>query len=207
MAGALALLVLLAVGPLAQEFEPARALPEDDPRLFEFEAGGYSYRVAATGNGRGTKGKGRPRLFNLRLEGRDSITRLLFSGYGDDLLLLCEVWDGEKGGAFVARLEQPSMRALWKLAVLTPSVGPTLREGRRLYLTGRGFVALLDLDTGQYEWHHEDLYESEGPGTFGAFERPVVERGDVLFRDRPVYNGPARTIVVNRKTGHIVRVE
>ena len=206
MRGTLFLILLFAVGVRAQEFERAREEPGGGPVAFVFESSGYSYHVTSNGNGRRVRG-GRTRLFNLRLDGRDAITRIYFSKYKDDLLLLCEVSDGEKRGAFAARLEQPSMRARWKLPVLSPSIGPTLREGARLYLTGRGFVALLDLDKGEYLWHHEDLFESRGPDSFAGFERPEPGGREVLFRERPVYNGPARAVVVDRKTGKILRVE
>ena len=208
MRATLAFVVVLvsAVAACAQEFEPAREVRQGGLAAFEFELSGYSYRVAANGNGRRVKGA-RVRPFNLRMEGKDVITRLSFSKFKDDLLLLCEMSDGVSGEGFVARLEQPSMRARWKLAVLSPTAGPTLREGARLYLTGKGFVALLDIEQGQYLWHHEDLYGYAGPESFAGFERPVVAGRDVLFRERPVYNGPARTVVVNKKTGRIVRVE
>jgi len=203
---AVVLLLICAAGARSQEFERAREVPAGGLAAFEFELSGYSYRVAANGNGRRVKGK-RVRPFNLRLEGKDAITRLSFSKFKDDLLLLCEVSDGESGEGFVARLEQPSMRARWKLAVLSPTAGPTLREGAWFYLTGKGFVALLDIESGQYVWHHEDLYGHAGPESFAAFERPVVAGREVLFRERPVYNGPARAVVVDKKTGAIVRVE
>lgn len=206
MRGTLALVLLFAATAGAQEFGRAREVPGGGPVAFEFELSGYSYHVTSNGNGRRVKG-GRRRLFNLRLEGRDSITRLHFSKFKDDLLLLCEVSDGEQQGAFAARLEQPSMRARWKLAVPSTSLGPTLREGPRLYLTGRGFVALLDVDRGEYLWQHEDLYGNRGPRSFEAFERPERAGREVLFRERPVYNGPARTVVVDGKTGKLVRVE
>ncbi|HLM57732.1 MAG TPA: hypothetical protein VK422_16620 [Pyrinomonadaceae bacterium] len=206
MRGTLALVLLFAVTAGAQEFERAREAPGGGPAAFEFELSGYSYHVASNGNGRRAKG-GRARPFNLRLEGRDSITRLRFSKFKDDLLLLCEVSDGERQGAFAARLEQPSMRARWKLAVPSSSIGPALREGQRLYLTGRGFVALLDVDQGAYVWQHVDLHGRRGPGSFEAFERPERAGREVLFRERPVYNGPARTAVVDNKTGRLVRVE
>lgn len=206
MRGTLALILLFAATAGAQEFGRAREVPGGGPVAFEFELSGYAYHVASNGNGRRVKGA-RTRPFNLRLRGRDSITRLHFSKFKDDLLLLCEVSDGERGGAFAARLEQPSMRARWKLDVPSASIGPTLREGPRLYLTGRGFVALLDVDGGEYLWQHEDLYGSRGPRSFESFGPTERAGREVLFRERPVYNGPARTVVVDGKTGKIVRIE
>lgn len=179
-----------------------------DRSAFEFEAGGFSYRVAANGNGRRMKGD-KTRRFNLRLDGRDYIERVLFTEYEGDLLLVCELNDGETGGGLVTRLEQPSMRALWKQQLPAFNVGEPLREGHNLYVTGLGFVGKLDLRTGEYVWYHDDLYDTHAPATakaFNSFELPQLSGDTVLFRDRPVY-GTRKTLVVNKKTGKIVRVE
>jgi hypothetical protein len=179
---------------------------------FEFEAGGFSYHVAANGNGRRTKGD-KTRRFNLRLDGPYFIEGLRFAVYEGDLLLACELNDGEAAGGLVVSLEQPSMRALWRQPVPAFNLGEPLREGRHLYLTGIGFVAKLDLRTGEYVWQHEDLHSDAevaragvSPDDFNSFERPELAGDTVLFRARPVYNQP-RTLVVDRKTGKIIRIE
>ncbi|HEX8501688.1 MAG TPA: hypothetical protein VF659_13975 [Pyrinomonadaceae bacterium] len=179
---------------------------------FEFKAGGYFYHIAANGNGRGLRGE-KTRLFNLRLDGRDYIEGLRFSVYEGDLLLLCELFDGETHAGVVMRVEQPSMRALWRSLVPAPEVGEPLRDGHDLYVTGAGFVARLDLRTGRYFWQHGDLGAGEADGTgvvldrpFNSFETPRVEGDAVLFRERPVYNQP-RTAVFKRKTGKLIRIE
>lgn len=179
---------------------------------FEFEAGGFSYHVAANGNGRRTKGS-KTRRFNLRFDGPDFMEDLRFAVYEGDLLLACELNDGDAAGGLVVRLEQPSMRALWRQPVPSFNLGEPLREGRHLYLTGMGFVAKLDLRTGEYVWQHKDLYRDAGlvragasPDDFNSFETPELAGETVLFRARPVYNR-RRTLVVNKKTGKIIRIE
>lgn len=179
---------------------------------FEFEAGGFSYHVAANGNGRRTKGD-RTRRFNLRLDGPYFIEGLRFAVYEGDLLLACELNDGEAAGGLFVSLGQPSMRAHWRRPVTTFNLGEPLREGRHLYLTGLGFVAKLDLRTGEYAWRHEDLHDDAevaragvSPDDFNSFETPELAGETVLFRARPVYNR-RRTLVVDRKTGKIIRIE
>lgn len=203
----------------APEFRRASKTSADsapDAAAFEFEAGGFKYHVVANGNGRRTKGE-RVRRFNLRLDGRDYVEGLRFAVYEGDLLLVCELYDGETRTGLVALLEQPSMRALWSSPVPAAAVGEPLRDGHSLYLTAFGFVARLDLRTGEYLWHHEEL-DGAHPGRgaaparpeaappFNSFETPELSRDAVLFRERPVYN-PPRTLVVDKKTGKILRIE
>jgi hypothetical protein len=75
-------------------------------------------------------------------------------------------------------------------------------------VTGKGFVGKLDLRTGTYLWQHADLDGGGGgePKPLGAFDEPELKGDAVLFRERPVYN-PHRTLVIDRKSGKILRVE
>jgi len=189
-----------------------RAESRQGSAAFEFEAGGFSYHIAANGNGRRTKGN-KTRRFNLRFDGPDFMEGLRFAVYEGDLLFACELNDGEAAGGLVVRLEQPSMRALWRQPVPTFNLGEPLREGHNLYLTGLGFVARLDLRTGEYVWQHDALTKDvDAPrggvslGDFNSFETPELAGETVLFRERPVYNR-RRTLVVNKKTGEIIRIE
>ena len=197
-------------------FGRARVVRVEKPSgstAFEFEAGGFSYHIADNGNGRRTKGN-KIRRFNLRFDGPDFMEGLRFAVYEGDLLLACELNDGDAAGGLFVRLEQPSMRALWRQPVPTFNLGEPLREGSSLYLTGLGFVAKLDLRTGEYVWEHEDLYRDAevaraggaSPDDFNSFETPELAGETVLFRARPVYNR-RRTLVFNKKTGKLIRIE
>ncbi|HJQ34422.1 MAG TPA: hypothetical protein VJ866_19740 [Pyrinomonadaceae bacterium] len=219
------------------EFQLAAGTPAEAPAAFEFESGGFSYHVAANGNGRRVKGD-RTRRYNLHLNGGESIRRLYFTEYGDDLLLLCEVDGGEAGpSVFITRLEQPSMRALWRQSAPTGGV-EVLRRGGTLYLGGAGFVARLELKNGAYVWQHRDRREAaaeEGGDRDSddrdsdreADDRESVKRREAEALIPPgryapaevtgdtVVFGPARgsaeqgakTVRVNSKTGRIVSVE
>ena len=194
-------------------FRRARRVGADvtpDRAAFEFEASGFSYHVGANGSGRRTKGD-RTRRFNLHLDGRDFIEGVRFTLYEGDLLVVCDLNDGETRAGLVARLEQPSMRALWRQRVPAPEVGEPLRDGHALYVTGAGFVARIELRTGEYDWQHEDLGGDDAGGggaaqPFAAFETPELAGDAVLFRERPVYNR-RRAVVVKKKTGEIIRIE
>jgi hypothetical protein len=191
-------------------FQEARAVNGNatpDPEAFEFEMNGFAYHISANGNGRRTKGK-RVRGFNLHLDSGESAARLLYTESDGDLLLLLHTNIAGAGVGFVTRLGQPSMRGLWRQRIPVPDVGHPLRDGGHLYVTGKGFVGGLDLRTGAYLWQHADLNDGRGdePKPLGAFDEPALDGDAVLFRERPVYN-PRRTLVVNRKTGKILRVE
>ena len=208
-----------ALGPRAcpgQAPNPSRVFQEavqpdegaaPDRRTFEFELRGFAYHFSAYGNGRRTKGT-KTRGFNLRLDPGETVTRAFYTECEGDLLLLLHTQVAGAGAGFVTRLEQPSMRGLWRQRIPAPDVGEPLREGVHLYVSGRGFVGKLDLRTGVYLWQHDNLEDRRGdePKPLGAFEAPALDGDAVLFRERPVYN-PRRTLAVNRKTGEVIRVE
>jgi hypothetical protein len=189
-------------------FQEARAVGDAaPPEAFEFEMNGFAYHVKTNGNGRRAKGK-RVRGFNLRLDGGETISKLLYSEFEGDLLLLLHTEIGGVGLGFVTRLEQPSMRGLWRQRVPSGDVGRPLRDGPHLYVTGEGFVGQLDLRTGGYAWQHDDLEVGRGPEPkpLHAFDAAVLDGDAVLFRERPVYN-PRRTLVLEKKSGRVIRVE
>jgi hypothetical protein len=189
-------------------FQEARAVNGNATSdAFEFEMKGFAYHVSANGNGRRTKGK-KTRVFNLRLDRGESVSRAFYSEFEGDLLLLLHTNVAGVGLGFVTRLEQPSMRGLWRQRIPASDVGEPLRDGHNLYVTGMGFVGKLDLRTGEYAWLHDDLEEVRGggPEALHAFDEPELDGDAVLFRERPVYN-PRRTLVIDRKSGDIIRVE
>lgn len=199
-------------------FERAAQVPEPsaennaEPEAFEFERSGHRYRVTANGAGRRAKigqenRAARPRLFNLWLEGADRITRLYFAEYEGNLLLACEVSDGQSGGGFVARLEQPSMRTLWRAQLPAAGLGPPLRDGGDLYLTGGGFAAKLALKTGLFVWEHPRLPARAGEGTFASLSPPELSGDAAVFREAGVSGRPPKTLRVHRKTGKILGIE
>jgi hypothetical protein len=200
-----------AQAPPSKTFQQVVGTPPGAPAAFEFELNGFSYHVAANGNGRRTKGD-KTRRFNLRLDTHEEIRRLSFSEYEGDLLLLCEFADADGGACAVQRLEQPSMRARWKQHAPSSGVN-ALREDGSLYLAGRGFVARLDLRTGEYVWRHggsnddedEELKEIIPPGFYAA---PEVSGDTVTFReDQNLNKPPLKTVQVYKKSGKIIRIE
>jgi hypothetical protein len=187
------------------DFEKAKEVPAGAPKAFEFELSDFSYHVSANGNGR-REGGGLTRPFNLRLDSGEAITRVYFSKYAGDLLLVCEVSYGDGGRAFVARIEQPSMRARWKQRVPGKGVAAA-READALYVAATGFVGRLDLRGGKYLWQHDDISKTNGPPVFESFELPELRGDTVSFKEAGAGGRAAKTIVANKKTGKIIRIE
>ena len=176
----------------------------DSPAEFEFAVGRFSYHIRANGNGYRTKGDD-TRRFSLLFGPGEQIRYIYFAKYRGGLLLTCEV-SGEMGGtSYAVRLDQPSMRARWTSNIPATATGEPARDGSRLYVTGKNFEGAFDLETGELLWLL-DKFPGRA-GEFDSFDAPEPRGREVLFRTRPVYNGSARTIVVNSKTGKIVRAE
>ena len=226
-------LLCLAAAAAAQErrpdpsrhFQRAREIGDTTApgATFEFESSGYSYRIASNGAGRRTKGED-VRRFSLRLEGVDWIERVSYQEYQDNILLVWWVNDGGGAAAYVARLEQPSMRARWKQLVPALNV-MAVREQGSLYLNGYGFLGRLDLGTGEYIWRldhkesHDDFHRRGGREESGVgarklalpssdFGPPEFDGDTVIYREVGQYKRPPlKAVHVNRKSGKIVRIE
>ncbi|HVF66142.1 MAG TPA: hypothetical protein VM914_00660 [Pyrinomonadaceae bacterium] len=185
-------------------FRKARGVPADSPREFEFALGRFGYNLKANGNGRRTKGED-IRRFALNFASHEEIKYVYFAKYAGGLVLTCEVQGKYGRTSYAVRLDQPSMRARWTANIPATETGEPARDGSRLYVTGKGFAGAFDLETGSMLWYVDEF--PGAAGEFDSFDAPEPRGREVLFRTRPVYNGRARAVVVDGKTGKILRVE
>jgi len=185
-------------------FTEVKGRPEHLPSSFEFSTSGYKFRILSTGRGRRTGGGVTPRSFNLRLDNRDSLDRnIYYAEHGDDLLLICEVSDGESGAGFITRLDSRTLRMKWKQKIPAFNLGQGLIESDHAYLTAIGFIARINLQSGAYAWKHNDLYRD---GDFNSFKLPALEGDIILFKEEVIYDEPAKTIKVQKQSGKIISI-
>ncbi len=145
------------------------------------------------------------RRFSLHFGPGEEAKYIYFASYRSGVLLTCETL-GEYGGtSYAVRLDQPSMRARWTANIPATRTGEPARDGSRLYVTGKNFAGALDLESGELLWYVDKFPGREGE--FDSFDAPEPRGREVLFRTRTVYNGKARAVVVDVKTGKVVRVE
>ena len=174
------------------------------PSSFEFSTTDHKYKIAANGRGRRSGTGVGLQSFNLRLHEGDTLQRnIYYAPHEGDVVLICEVSDGESGAGFITRLDGRSLRMKWKRAIPAFNVGEGLIEGDHAYLTAIGFVAKLNLHSGNFAWKHVDLYRD---GDFNSFEAPRVEGDTVLFKEVVTYDEPAKTLKVQKRSGKIVSV-
>ena len=188
-----------------RSFTEVKGEPEDMPSYFMFFGSGYKYRISSRGRGRKTGGGIAPRSFNLRLGKHDSLQRAIYHAeYQVDVLLLCEVSDGEGGAGFFVRLDGKTLRPKWKTWIPGFNVGQGLIEDDFAYVTAHGFVGKVDLQSGAFVWKHEGLYRD---AFFNVFDLPTIEGGFVLFKeDTLTYTRRAKTIKVDKRTGKIIDI-
>ena len=185
-------------------FVEIKGRPEYLPSSFEFSSSVYKYRILSSGRGRRTGGQVAPRSFNLRLDKSYSLDRLIYyAELESDVLLMCEVSDGESGGGFIARLDGQTLRMKWKREIPGFNLGQGLIQGNHAYLTAIGFIAKLNLKSGTYHWKHDNLYRD---GDFNSFKLPAVEGDVILFKEEVTYDEPAKTIEVQKQTGKIISI-
>jgi hypothetical protein len=185
-------------------FTEVKGQPEHLPSSFEFSMSGYKYRILSTGRGRRTGGEITPRSLNLRLKEGDSLDRnVYYAEHEGDVLLICEVSDGEGGAGFITKLNGKTLRIKWKRWIPAFNIGQGLIEGDHAYLTAIGFVAKVNLKSGAFAWKHGNLYRDND---FNSFELPRVESETVSFKEVVIYDEPAKTVKVQKRSGKIVSI-
>jgi hypothetical protein len=186
-------------------FTEVKGQPEYLPSSFEFSPSGYKYRISSSGRGRRTGSGIIPRSFNLRLDKGDSLERSIYhAGYQGDILLLCEVSDGDGGAGFITRLDGQTLRMKWKRWIPAFNTGQGLIENYFAYVTAHGFVGKVNLKSGAFVWKHDNLFRDGD--TFNVFEPPRIEGEAVLFKENTIYNPPAKTIKVHKQSGKIISI-
>jgi hypothetical protein len=126
---------------------------------------------------------------------------VFYMPYEHDLILLCEVEDGESAAGLIFRLN-PDLTVKWRLKFPAFNLSIGALEGHFLYQAGIGTVAKVDLERGVYAWKHENLYDQK-LHSFNSFRKPEIGPDEVIFQEEPVPNlrGPAHSIRVNKLTG------
>ncbi len=187
--------------------EAAECLPApDDPTASRctFRVGGSKFVVERSGEAHQIRRGGGGGIFDLPLAG-GSLVRLFSAAYGGDVIIVFEATNNEGGWGGVARINQESATPKGALNLPGFNVSEGAIEGRFLYQAAHGFVAKVDLDSGQYMWSHSDLYDRER-GSFNLFRRPEVGPLEVEFREQVLpyaKDKVPRTVRVSKNDGQL----
>jgi outer membrane protein assembly factor BamB len=174
-------------------------VPEDPQNEFNFATKAGRYHFITDGKGEFATAKGATRKLVLPLDLNFSIERIAYAEIGTELLLVCEESDGEGGAGFVTKIEESTLKIVWRATIPGFNVGEPLWRSGYLYLTAMGFIGKLDYRSGKYSWQHNGLYEKL---FFSAFDKPKIEEGKVYFSEGEKKGN--RTIVVDDATGRIL---
>lgn len=141
----------------------------------------------------------RNRTFHLQMGGGGRLTQLFNAPLADDLLLVYEVAQGRSSRGFVARLDREKRFIRWTSSVPATNLGPGLIEDNFAYLTGQGFVAKIDLQSGKYVWQQTNFDKS-----FLEFSLPEVNGANVAFYER---GSSSRVLELEKTTGKILKMD
>lgn len=172
----------------------------DKPCLFSTE--GVQYDLTPQGRLHKSAPGGSDSTLQLPFTGV-TVDRVSFARYGQDLILICGLDDGESGAGLIVRLD-PKLTVMWHLQFPTFNLSTGALEDHFLYQAGFGAIAKVDLERGVFLWKHEGLYDRK-LRTFNAFREPEMGEMEVVFREKiePKETRSARSIHVNKITGQM----
>ncbi len=181
---------------LQRTFKPVERIGDVNERaFFVFASGDLMFTVRHDGLGDTTATKFlRNRKFRLQV-GEGRLVRLNVAEFEGDSILAYEV---SIGRSYLARLDQNTRAIRW-LVQLGPQIGPGLIEDKYAYVSGQGFVAKIDMETGNYVWQLPNLKPKSGDG-LREFGLPQIRGSAVFFRE--VGTG-GRTLELDKNTGEI----
>ena len=176
---------------------------------YVFKLSGNNYRIKSSGQGKRASRKGITN-FRLKLERDEGLeSRIYFTQYKDDLILVCETSIGDGGRGFITRLNGKTLKTKWQRHIPAFNIAKGIIENNSAYLAAIGFVAKINLDTGKYLWEHEDFYRKyKEEGAFNIFETPKIKGNIITFTEnQDMYKRPPNIIKFNKNSGKVIEVK
>lgn len=175
------------------------------PAEFNFTLSGKQFRVHRNGICEVSDGNRITQVVSIPLPGNFLIESFSYRVYERDIVLYYQLYDAHDLSAGVARLNHDAGKAVWTATIPGFNIGEPLVHGSKLYVTAFGFIGKLDLNSGVYDWQHDELYDD---GAFNAFKRPRLTGDVVVFeeiRDIPRHSGVLR-IHVDDASGRMLGI-
>jgi hypothetical protein len=150
------------------------------------------------------------RQVKLEVESGFSVEKLLFTPYLDDLMLAYTVSDGEYKVSNVSRIDGQTLEPVWNAIVPAFNMGVPAIQEQHIYVTSIGFIGKINVETGEYVWKHDELWQ-RNDGGYNSFALPIFDGEQVIFEEHPdagaFYGRPAKRIIVDLISGEILYID
>lgn len=176
---------------------------------WNFSIGENRYEIRKNGKAKRTDAGNRVTNFRLSVEKDGTLRRVIyFFVYKNDLILMSELDFGDAAGAFIARLDEKTLKTKWRQSILGFNIANGLIEENSAYLAAHGYAAKINLDTGKFVWKHENFYRKyKESGAFNIFEAPEIKGNAVIFTEnQDMYKRPPNVIKFNKTSGKVIEV-
>jgi outer membrane protein assembly factor BamB len=129
---------------------------------------------------------------------------IAYAPYEEDLILVLTVGNVHSGSSHVVRLDGNDFSLEWSAPLFGFNIGTPVIKNRMLYVSSIGTVGKVDLQTGEYLWLHENLYDQETTD-FNSFKMPVFDEEKVIFQGKTLGSCPKR-IEVDDSSGKVIGI-
>jgi hypothetical protein len=172
------------------------------------------YEIFSDGTGKYVDKNGKLRLFQIKLDPSEKLSKVIYAIHDRDMIILAEQGDDESLGGLIFRLDTQTLKIKWKRDFPAFNIGIGVIESGFAYITGIGFVAKVNLQSGTYAWQHKNLYEAfnsqtNSGGNFNSFQVPEIIGNEIVFTESDDLSTGKRLkkIRVNKTTGNIIKTK
>jgi len=144
--------------------------------------------LCANGQINETNGKEIISEYHLELPEDQYIRSAYLAYYKDELLVYFECADAESGSSYLNVFNKTNKKMVFEVSLDGFNLGLPVIKDSFTYVSSIGFIGKINLNTGQYAWKYDTLYDNKNY-LFNAFDSIIIKNNTIIFvssHDLPV---------------------
>lgn len=136
---------------------------------------------------------------SVRLSDNVYVAKAYFYTIENDLLLFCEMSDGDEGYCDLFRINLSNGLMKWNVYMDGFNLGQPVIRANSVYITAIGAVAKLDFETGKFMYEESNLYDSKTT-SFNSFDKVLFKGNTTYFVSKRPLNNIVDTVIIDENT-------
>jgi hypothetical protein len=110
--------------------------------------------------------------------------------------------DYDGATSWIEKINIKNLKTEYNIQIQGFNLGKPIVQNNKAYVTTIGFVGMIDLNTGNYDWKHYNLYDYE-KSSFNSFDTILIKKNNVEFLSENYHSKHLDKVIVDKTTGKI----